>query len=193
MAVIRELKDRELWPESRNVTCRRRIIAEYPYEDEKDELLYQVVRLEPKNFYQRYPDRAGGWINRKHPRQVLYRLPEVMRAAIVFVCEGEKDVETLRSHGFVATTIAGGANAKWESSFTDALCGREVVLIPDNDAPGWALMRRISRALLGNVSRLICFDDHHRHGAKDITEWFERGHAETEFVSLLEGTTCRMT
>ena len=28
---------------------------------------------------------------------------------IVFVVEGEKDVETLRSHGFLATTNAGGA------------------------------------------------------------------------------------
>jgi hypothetical protein len=34
----------------------------------------------------------------------LYRLPEVPRASIVFVVEGEKDVETLRARGFVATT-----------------------------------------------------------------------------------------
>jgi hypothetical protein len=37
---------------------------------------------------------------------VLYHLREVIDAAIVFVVEGEKDVETLREHGFVATTNA---------------------------------------------------------------------------------------
>jgi hypothetical protein len=38
-------------------------------------------------------------------------LPEVLEAPIVFVVEGEKDVETLREHGFIATTNAGGAKA----------------------------------------------------------------------------------
>jgi putative DNA primase/helicase len=122
---------------------------------------------------------------------VLYRLHEVIIAPIVFLCEGEKDAETLRNHGFVATTMAGGADAEWLQSFTKVLCGREVILIPDNDEPGWALMRRIARALLGNVASLICFDDHHRAGAKDITEWFESGHTEIEFINLLEVSTCR--
>jgi 5S rRNA maturation endonuclease (ribonuclease M5) len=165
-------------------------VAEYGYTDEYGRLLYQVVRTDPKGFFQRYPDGKGGWINRKHPRQVLYRLPAVIEAAIVFVCEGEKDVETLRAHGFVATTIAGGANAKWLPTFTEALHGREVILVPDNDEPGWALMRRIADALLGQVGRLVCFDDHHRTGVKDITEWFELGRTEIEFMNLLEAS-CR--
>lgn len=169
-AVIAALRDLGLWPEREKHFQRRRIVAEYSYTDENGHLLYQVVRTDPKGFFQRYPDGRGGWVNRKHPRQVLYRLPEVVGAAIVFIVEGEKDVETLRAQGFVATTIAGGAKSKWLAPFTELLRGREVILIPDNDEPGWALMRRIATALLGEVPRLICFDDHHRVGAKDITE-----------------------
>lgn len=191
-AVIAALKELRLWPESVK-PCRSRIIAEYGYTDEHNRLLYQVVRTEPKGFFQRYPDGLGGWINRKHRQQVLYRLADVIEAPIVFVVEGEKDVETLRSQGFIATTIAGGAKAQWLATYTHVLRGREVILVPDNDEPGWALMRRIAKALLGKVARLTCFDDHHRAGAKDITAWFDLGHTEIELTKLLEVGACHST
>jgi DNA primase len=92
----------------------------------------------------------------------------------------------LRRFGFVATTLAGGARAQWLPSFSETLRGRHVVLVPDNDGPGWELIRRLAQELLGVVYELICFDDHHRDGAKDITDWFEQGHTEVEFTNLLE-------
>lgn len=188
-AVIAALKELGLWPASAKPPVRR-IVAEYSYTDEQNRLLYQVVRTEPKGFFQRYPDGLGGWVNRKHRHQVLYRLRDVIDAPIAFVVEGEKDVETLRSQGFIATTIAGGAKAPWLATYTDVLRGREVILVPDNDEPGWELMRRIAKALLSNVARLSCFDDHHRAGAKDITAWFELGHTEIELANLLEVGAC---
>src|SRR6185312_8947072 len=97
--VIEALKGRGLWAE-RPAKARRKIVATYDYTDEAGQLLYQVVRTEPKGFFQRRPDGDGGWINRKCKRQVLFHLPEVVEAPIVFVAEGEKDVETLRSQGF---------------------------------------------------------------------------------------------
>lgn len=39
----------------------RRLAATYPYHDAGGELLYQVVRYEPKDFRQRRLDGAGGW------------------------------------------------------------------------------------------------------------------------------------
>lgn len=191
-AVIVALKELGLWPAGAKPS-RSHIVAEYNYTDEHNGLLYQVVRTEPKGFFQRYPDGLGGWINRKHRYQVLYRLPDLLKASNVFVVEGEKDVETLRSHGFIATTMAGGARAQWLAGFTDVLRGREVFLVPDNDEPGWALMQRIAMALVGKVGRLTCFDDHHRAGAKDITAWFDIGHSELELISLLGVDTCHST
>jgi putative DNA primase/helicase len=110
----------------------------------------------------------------------------VLENPIVFVVEGEKDVETLRSHGFVATTNAGGAKAPWLQSYTDALRGREVVIIPDNDPPGWQRAFVISRALLGVAARIRVFDDLPRD-TKDISDWFAAGHSECELIALLEG------
>jgi putative DNA primase/helicase len=161
------------------------IVAEYNYTDEHGELLYQVTRHNPKDFRQRYPDGRGGWIWKKHPHQVLYHLPEVTEAAIVFVVEGEKDCETLRSHGFTGTTNAGGAKAAWAPEFTAALAGREVILIPDNDEPGRRRVLTIARALLGKVARLVVLEL--EGGAKDVTEWFERGHSELELIAQLDG------
>lgn len=167
----------------------RRIVATYDYTDEHGELLYQTVRYEPKDFRQRHPGIDGRWIWKKGSRQVLYHLPEVLEAAIVFVVEGEKDVETLREHGFVATTNAGGAKAPWLSEFTESLRGREVILIPDSDRPGRDRVACIARALLNRVTRLAILE---LDGAKDVTEWFEKGHRELELIELVEkglGTT----
>lgn len=180
--VIAALKSRGLWPE-RPVNQRRAIAATYDYDDEAGHVLYQVVRTQPKGFFQRRSDGHGGWIYKKSKRQVLYHLREVIEAPIVFVVEGEKDVETLRSQGFVATTNAGGAEAPWLPEFTVALGGREVILIPDNDRPGRERAARIARALLGRVMRLVILE---LESVKDVTEWFEKGHGELELIALVE-------
>lgn len=183
-AVIAALKAHGLWQSEDSPN--RRNVAEYDYTDERGALLYQVVRYAPKDFKQRRPDGRGGWIWKKGPRQVLYRLPEVLEAPIVFVVEGEKDVETLREYGFVATTNAGGADAPWLPSFTQTLVGREVIVIPDNDEAGWLRAKRIVRALRGHaaVLRLLPLPAEY----KDISEWFDAGHSELGLIAMLEET-----
>jgi putative DNA primase/helicase len=182
-AVIAALRGLGLWPEQDKRQERRHVVAEYNYTDESGSLLYQVLRTDPKGFLQRYPDGRGGWINRKHPKQVLYRLPAVAKASIVFVVEGEKDSDRLREYGFVATTNAGGAKAPWLCQYTESLRGRDVVLIPDNDPPGRHRVLKIARALLGNAARIIVIE---LSDGKDISEWFDRGHSELELLDLVE-------
>jgi putative DNA primase/helicase len=186
--LIAALKARGLWPEGEHrgyPSNLGELVATYDYTDAVGKLLYQVCRFQPKNFRPRYPNDRGGWTWRKHPHnQVLYHLPEVLEAPIVFVVEGEKDVESLRVHGFVATTNAGGAKAPWLDSYTEALRGREVILIPDRDAPGRARVLRVARALRGHVARLTLLE---LEGAKDVSEWFERGHSELELIAQLDG------
>ena len=163
----------------------RIVVAEYSYVDAAGRLLYQVVRYKPKDFKQRYPDGAGGWIWRKLPQQVLYRLPEVMEAPITFLVEGERDCETLHEYGFVATTNAGGAKAPWLPQFTEALRGREVNIIPDNDEPGWRRATSVARALFGTAG-LIRIVDLPKE-TKDVSDWFAAGHSECELIAMLEG------
>ena len=180
--VIEALKVRGVWQQPERIE-NPRIVAAYDYTDEHRNLLYQAVRYQPKDFKQRRPDGCGGWTWKKGARQVLYRLPEVLEAPIVFVVEGERDVETLRDYGFVATTNVGGASAPWLPEYTEALRGREVILIPDRDKPGYACVKRIARALLGNVGRLVYLE---LEDGKDVTEWFSRGHSELELIAQLE-------
>jgi hypothetical protein len=116
-----------------------RIVKTYDYQDENGTLLFQVVRLEPKNFRQRRPDPAkpGEWIwSVKGVRQVPYRLPDVLEAIAlgkaIFLPEGEKDVDRLWALGIPATCNAGGAG-KWRPELSAFFTGTDVVPIPDND------------------------------------------------------------
>jgi 5S rRNA maturation endonuclease (ribonuclease M5) len=190
-AVLRGLKSVGAW-NTEKISSRKSIVMFthrieriYDYTDERGRVLYQTVRLHsPKDFRFRYPHprTPGHWIWQKYPTQVLYRLGEVLEAPIVFVVEGEKDAETMRSYGFVATTNAGGAKAPWLDSYTEALRGREVIIIGDADLPGRDRAKRIARALLGHVARIVLWEPER---AKDITEWFENGHSEVELIEVI--------
>lgn len=173
-------------PDSLNArSAARQIVCAYDYTDEEGKLIFQVVRYYPKDFKQRHPDGAGGWIWKKHRNQVLYHIREVVENPIIFVVEGERDVETLRSHGFVATTTAGGAQPPWLPQFTAALRGKEVILVPDNDRAGRQRVLTIARALTGNVAKLVILtlDD---PKVKDITDWFAAGHSEIELIGMVD-------
>src|SRR5262249_47340263 len=102
-----------------------KIVATYDYVDEKGDLLFQVVRLDPKDFRQRRPARPdddpakinNGWVwGVKDTRPVPYHLPDLIKGVAagrrIFITEGEKDADNLRAFGFVATTNPGGAS-KW--------------------------------------------------------------------------------
>jgi len=84
------------------------VIARYVYKDEHGHPLYRICRTTPKGFFgQRYE--GGQWINGlKEVRRVLYRLPEVLKAQVVYIVEGEKDVDRLWSMGIRATSNPGG-------------------------------------------------------------------------------------
>lgn len=55
---------------------------------------------------------------------------------IVFLVEGEKDVESLDRAGVGAVSLPDGAQSKWDDSYADILKGKRVIIIPDNDDPG---------------------------------------------------------
>ena len=119
---------------------RRQLVATYDYRDAAGELVYQVVRYEPKDFRQRRPDpgQPSGWSwSIKGVTPLPYRLPELVAKpdAPVFVVEGEKDADNLAALGFLATCNSGGAK-KWPDSLGDYFRGRRVVILPDNDQAG---------------------------------------------------------
>src|SRR5262252_809328 len=81
-----------------NVRQLRREVAWYDYENENGEREFQVVRYEPKDFRPRYQDANGKWVySRKGQRDIPFHLPELLEGigrGVVYIVEGEKDVET---------------------------------------------------------------------------------------------------
>jgi putative DNA primase/helicase len=132
-------------PAAAGLSDKPKITAYYGYTDERERLLYEIVRKEwmeggekKKSFLQRFrdPEKPSEYIWKKHARQVLYRLHKVAPADTVWLVEGEKDVHTLEKLGLVATTPSGGSNGKWLSGYSQSLAGKKVYIIPDNDDPG---------------------------------------------------------
>ena len=147
-------------------------VDEYPYTDEHGTLLYQVVRLEPKSFRQCRPDGHGGWIwNLNGTRRVLYRLPEVLNAKSVLVCEGEKDCDMAGELGLVATTNPGGA-CKWREEYSEPLRGKRVAIIADADEPGRKHALQVAASLHLRAESVKVLE---LPGAKDLSEWVGRG------------------
>lgn len=160
-----------------------KIVAEYDYVDEHGNLLSQAVRYQPKNFRQRRPDGKGGWLwNLNGVRRVLYRLPEVISAQSVLICEGEKDCEAARRQGLIATCNPGGAG-KWREDHSETLLGKEITIIADADEVGRKHARQVAASLKGKVGSLKLIE---LPGAKDLHDWFAAGHAEQELLALIE-------
>ena len=160
----------------------RRIIAEYPYGDEKGELLFQVVRYEPKCFRQRRPDGKGGWHwNLNGVRRVLYRLPEVLTAKSALVCEGEKDCETARVLGLVATCNAGGAG-KWREEYSECLRGKQITIVADADEPGRKHAQQVTASLSGKAELVKVLEFPH---SKDLSEWVAMGGTRGALLELI--------
>jgi putative DNA primase/helicase len=165
----------------------RREVAVYDYQDEAGNLLCQTVRFDPKDFRQRRPDGAGGLVwNLKGTRRVLYRLPELMAADAgqpVFVVEGEKDVERLRQERLVATCNPMGAG-KWCDEFNEALRGRWVVVIADNDKAGRDHAAQVAQALSPVAKKVARLELDGLPHKGDVSDWIAAGHTSKELLQL---------
>ncbi len=164
---------------------RPRVVAHYRYADENDDLLFEVVRFDPKDFRQRQPDGKGGWVwNLKGVRRVLYRLPEVLAGVAdgqrIYVVEGEKDADALAAAGYCATTMPGGTGQGWRPEFTANLRDADVVVVADADEPGRRHAENVRQALDGVASTVAVVEP--AEGNKDTTEHLDAGYGVADFV-----------
>jgi len=161
---VRQLGERAGIQASKDRKPKGEPVATYDYVDETGALLFQSCRYEnPKTFSQRRPDGKDGWIyDLKGVRRVLYRLPEIIPADIVWIPEGEKDCDNLFTLGFPATSNPMGAG-KWNvvcenGQPPEALRGKTCYIVPDNDAPGRKHAEDIARSLHGVASSVKVLD-----------------------------------
>jgi len=152
-----------------------KVVAKYLYEDANGNAVAQKRRFASKQFSWYRPDGKGGWILRLNGVQPqLYRLPEILKAdpgELVFIVEGEKDVDSVRGLGLVATCNPGGAG-KWSAIDDSPLHGRDVVIVADKDASGRSHAADVARSLFGKAAS-VRIVEMPGEGVKDATEWLQ--------------------
>jgi len=166
-----------------------KIVATYDYADTDGTPLYQVVRYFPKTFRARRWI-SGEWVAGKgNQGPVPYCLPWLVPVArnggLIFICEGEKDVENLtRAIYFmheveaskVAVTTAPFGSSNWKPEFKRYFIGAaQVVILPDNDAPGHEYAMTVARSLTGTVPDIRIVDLPGLAEKEDVTDWLEKG------------------
>jgi RecA-family ATPase len=158
-----------------------RLVAGYRYTDKDGALLYEVLRYEPKTFRQRRPDGAGGWIWKLEDRRVLYRLQELLKYpdATVFITEGEKDADRIAELGHCATTIASG---KWTDECVQALAGRDVMILEDNDDAGRKKALEAATLLHGTAATIRIVRLPGLPDGGDLSDWMDAGHNGDQLV-----------
>ena len=123
---------------------------------------------------------------------VPYNLPEVDFARktgrTVFLCEGEKAADALKSLGVVATCTHNGA-----SSFPDQavkhLVGLTIAIVPDNDTVGWEYARKAVAALKSVTKSIRVVDLQLDEVKEDAYEFVHKYHGDKDrLVDLTKAT-----
>jgi hypothetical protein len=193
-----EMKD--LFPGDHHSNGRSRWVAFYDYKDEAGAFKYQVVRTDPKGFFQRRPccpnprnEVKDDWIlGRGGVKPFLYRLPQLRAAPpneLVIVVEGEKDADRVSGLGLVATTSPMGASKngqkpKWKPWFNEPLCDRHVILIPDNDDAGRAHMEAARQSLQGIAASVTILELPGLPPGGDVSDWIDQGGTKEQLLEM---------
>jgi KaiC/GvpD/RAD55 family RecA-like ATPase len=170
---------------------RAKVVATYRYLDLNGDLLYEVLRTEPKSFKQRRPDGKGGWIwSMKGRPTTLYQIPELIPGLMagdpILVVEGEADVDALRAVGCVATCNTGGAG-KWRDELSAAFLKSdrcEIRVVQDRDEPGEKHARQVFDSISailpeGSSIRIVEAAE-----GKDAADHLAAGRTVEEFVQI---------
>ncbi len=148
--ILLALKERGLWPLSERVTPINRGSEPdhlYRYMNADGEVVGEKGRWDnPKRFAWRMPGDTGWPGGPQMDAMPLYNLADVLRnpGKPVFLVEGEKAVEACIARGLVAVCLAGGAAQTRFGNALDPLAARDVILWPDNDDAGQALMGKVA-------------------------------------------------
>jgi 5S rRNA maturation endonuclease (ribonuclease M5) len=159
--------------------------AIYSYEDSQGKLIKQLLRYPDKKFAQRRPT-ANSWVyDTKRVRPTLYNLPRLEFANTVVITEGEKDADRVTSlklldgtRSPIVATTSGGSDT-WSDKLAERLRGKRVIVMPDSDDAGLKYKEGVVASLGKRQIHhcVVTFD-----GFKDVSEYLDAGHTETELA-----------
>lgn len=166
VVIAAELKMADLFSENRLSEERRRMYIEsrekrkieavYNYVPTNGEYAYTKIRLEGKKMLfgmlkdERFEYGLKGR-SKKEFNAIFGSIPRIKEAIerneLIFISEGEKDVNTLIKKGYAAFSC-GGAN-DWNKNVSELCNGAEVIILSDNDDSGKKLADTIEKDLKG--------------------------------------------
>lgn len=132
-----------------------------------------------KKFTFQQPDGSCGLKEQKH---LLYNLPNITNANLIYFVEGEKCADAINKLGLVATTLDCGANSPWRDEFTKYFKDKQVIIIPDNDKPGMMYAENIKSHIPWAVIKTLP----DLKEKEDIFDWLQAGHTMSEIDKLPE-------
>jgi len=123
---------------------------------------------------------------------VPYNLPEVDFARktgrTVFLCEGEKAADALKSLGVVATCTHNGAS-NFPEDVVKHLVGLTIAIVPDNDLVGWEYARKAVAALKSVTKSIRVVDLGLEEIKEDAFEFVYKYHGDKDrLVDLTKAT-----
>ncbi len=181
---IRDLSDRL----NINHSFKENIETEYVYNNMHGEKYMKVVRLKNKKGFPLYKWNGVKWVIGRPDKLVPYKLDQLSNASkneLVWIVEGEKDVESLNSLGIKATTNSGGGG-----NFHDDLIpyfeNKNIIICSDNDIKG-ELHKYIVAEKIFNVSKNIrILDIPELEDKEDISDWIKKKRCTTDDKSIIK-------
>lgn len=172
---------------------KRKIEAVYNYVSFNGNYAFTKIRLEGKKLLYGIlkDDRFSYGLPRNTPRKSLKAIygsvkalnKAVTEGEIIFLPEGEKDVDTLVKHGYTAFTYGGCGD--WQVAFADLVKNANVIILADNDRPGTTVANAILKDIqpvAKSAKIVIPVPDVPK---ADITDYFNAGHSKAEFEQLI--------
>ncbi len=173
-------------------------VATYKYLDAQGRLLFEKLRYEPKRFVQRRPVGDGRYEYKLDAvAKPLYRLPDILTANEVFVCEGEKDCDNVLA-AFAGKLTAGGIRmaattnfdgaGKWRDEYAVFFAGKRVVILPDNDEAGRSHAQMVARSVSRHAEgiKVVALPNLPEKG--DVSDWLNAGRTADELIAAIKAT-----
>jgi putative DNA primase/helicase len=129
--------------------------AIWDYQSAAGELIARVYRYDPPSGkeFRPWDVRARMW--RAPDPRPLYNQPAMVSTRRVVLAEGEKCAQALIEHGIVATTAMNGARAPIDKTDWSPLHGKDVLIWPDRDPPGWDYAEAAAKACVAVGCRSV--------------------------------------
>jgi putative DNA primase/helicase len=154
----------------------------YPYYNDDGTLAFEVLRFEKPGHKKAI--RTRGTYNPK----LLYNAKTAVNYNPVFVVEGEACVEALKAPNINlhnAVSNPGGAG-KWRNEHSQALKGKNIIILPDNDDPGKAHAAKVAASVYTYAASIKILNLPGLPHKGDVVNWLEAGGTVPELRSLID-------